>query len=153
MLTHSPATRSYPIATISMNAAFALLRAAIDEARSRDLAISAAIIDAGGSLKAFTRMDGAELLTIELATDKAWTALSFTMPTHTWSALIAEDASVAALAGRGRVVAVGGGIAILDGGAKVGAIGISGGTAEQDRAIAEAALEAWRVPPSGAGAN
>ena len=134
-------SKTFPTASISSAAALALLEAA--RAASRDLGIDAtiAITDAAGHLKAFERADTARFLTIDVAIDKAWTAASFGLGTHVWATIVGQ-AEVAQLAHRPRLVAVGGGLPIVDDGRVVGGIGISGGNAQQDRAAAEIALKA-----------
>jgi uncharacterized protein GlcG (DUF336 family) len=132
---------TYATASISRDAAHALVAAA--EAASRDLGIrvTIAVTDAGGHLSALTRHDGAPFLSVDVAIDKAWTAASFGLPTHVWADVIANP-QLAQLAHRPRLVAVGGGVPIVSQGRVVGGIGISGGDAVQDRQAAEAALKA-----------
>jgi hypothetical protein len=50
-----------------------------------------AVVDDGGVLKAFSRMDGAALLSVQVAQDKAYTAVGFSMPTHAWHDFIKDD--------------------------------------------------------------
>ena len=132
---------TFATASISRDAAQALLAAA--EAASRDIgiAVTIAVTDAGGHLAALTRHDGAPFLTVNVAIDKAWTASSFGLATHVWSDVIANP-QVAQLAHQPRLVAVGGGVPIVVAGRVVGGIGISGGNAQQDRDAAEIALKA-----------
>ncbi len=79
-------------------------------------------------------------LTAEVAIDKAWTAASCGVATHDWNRYI-TDPKVAPLANVPRLMPVGGGNPIKDGGKLVGGIGVSGGNAQQDQDIAEAALK------------
>ena len=132
---------TFATASISRDAAQALIGAA--EAASRDIgiAVTIAVTDAGGHLAALTRHDGAPFLTVNVAIDKAWTASSFGLATHVWSDVIANP-QVAQLAHQPRLVAVGGGVPIVVAGRVVGGIGISGGNAAQDRQAAEIALKA-----------
>ena len=123
---------------------------------------AAAVTDAGGHLTVFERMDGGPLLTGEVAINKAWTAASYGVATHDWNRYVA-DSKVAPLANIPRLMPVGGGNPVKDGGKLVGGIGVSGGNAQQDQDIAEAALNslgfdvadavAWSHPvASGTGA-
>ena len=100
-----------------------------------------AILDDGGNLVAFNRMDKAPILCIEMAQNKAYTAL-FGVPTEEFFKFIAGDPSL--LAGvpmQARVAAYGGGIPIMVGGEIVGAIGVSGAPSVQDDiACAQAAV-------------
>ena len=99
-----------------------------------------AVADAGGHLTAFERMDGAPFLTGEVAINKAWAAASYGVVTHDWNRYVA-DPKVAPLANIPRLMPVGGGNPVKDGGKLVGGIGVSGGNAQQDQDIAEAALK------------
>src|SRR3990170_5206960 len=68
-------------AGLTLAAARAMVAAAVEAARPERIPISVAVVDAGAQLVAFERMDGADLVTITLAQDKAWTALVNRMPT------------------------------------------------------------------------
>jgi uncharacterized protein GlcG (DUF336 family) len=87
-----------------------------------------AIVDESGVLKAFSRMDGATLLSVQVAQDKAYTAVGFGMPSDGWYDFIKDDPplSAGATAGIDRLVVFGGGFPIEIDGARVGAIGLSG---------------------------
>lgn len=128
-----------PTATISLEAAQALLAEARRACAARGFAATIAITDAGGHLRAFERADAAPFLTAEVAINKAWTAASFGMSTHQWNQYMAEPA-VAPLAHHPRLMPVGGGVSIFYEGRLVGGIGISGGSAAQDHEAAEEAL-------------
>jgi len=132
---------TFATASVSREAARALLDAATAASRDLGIAVTIAITDAGGHLAALARDDGAPFLSVNVAIDKAWTATSFGLATHTWADVIA-DPQVAQLAHQRRLVAVGGGLPIVSAGRVVGGIGISGGNAAQDRQAAEAALKA-----------
>jgi uncharacterized protein GlcG (DUF336 family) len=101
------------------------------------------VTDASGTLAAFLRMPNAFLHSIEIAIDKAYTAASFGFPTSQWSEVLAGDEALKlGLPLRPRLVIFGGGLPIAEGGQCIGAIGVSGGSAEQDEACARAALKA-----------
>ena len=112
-------------------------------ARARELGVSenVAILDDGGNLKAFSRMDGAPILCIEMAQNKAYTAL-FGVSTQDFFDFIQGDPSLlAGIPTLARVAAWGGGFPIKVNGEVVGAIGLSGGpTVENDVDCARAAL-------------
>ena len=131
---------TFATASVSREAAQALLGAATAASRELGIAVTIAITDAGGHLTALARDDGAPFLSVNVAIDKAWTAASFGLPTHTWADVIA-DPQVAQLAHQPRLVAVGGGLPLVSAGRVVGGIGISGGNAAQDRQAAETALK------------
>jgi len=126
-------------ATISLEAAQALLEQARRASAARGFAATIAITDAGGHLRAFERSDAAPFLTANVAIDKAWTAASFGMATQQWNQYMAEPA-VAPLANHPRLMPVGGGVPIFHEGQLVGGIGISGGSSAQDHEAAEEAL-------------
>jgi uncharacterized protein GlcG (DUF336 family) len=99
-------------------------------------------------LAAFLRMPGAPLHSVDIAIDKAYTAVSFGLPTHQWTDVL-QSHSVAVQQGlvlRPRFVAFGGGLPIVEGTERIGAIGVSGGSEAQDQAIAQAALDALGLP-------
>jgi len=126
-------------ATISLEAAQALLTEARRACSSRGFSATIAITDAGGHLRAFERADTAPFLTVGVATDKAWTAAAFGMTTHQWNQYMADPA-VAGLAHHPRLTPVGGGVPIILDGRLLGGIGISGGTSVQDHEAAKEAL-------------
>lgn len=126
-------------AEISHEAAGTLVRKAIEAGRKRNLAVAVAVVDNGGNLKAFERDDGCAFLPAEIACDKAWTAVSFGYPTHSWNELIA-DKNIAPLVSHPRLTAVGGGYPVKLGGQIVGGIGVSGGNYADDMEIAQQAL-------------
>ena len=134
-------THTFATASITQDAARALIAAANAASRDIGIKVTIAVTDAGGHLAALTRDDGAPFLSVDVAIDKAWTATLFGLPTHVWSDVIANP-QVAQLAHRPRLVAVGGGVPIVVDGRVVGGIGISGGNAQQDRDAAEIALRA-----------
>ena len=127
--------------SISREAAQRLVGAARTACADLGIDVTIAVTDAGGHLKALDRADRAPFLTVDVAIDKAWTAASFGLGTHVWNGIVATPAA-AQLAHRPRLVAVGGGCAVVHEGRVVGGIGISGGTAQQDQDAAEAALRA-----------
>jgi len=128
--------------SISDEIADAMISEAIKKARELGIRVSVAIVDDGGELKAFKRMDGAPILTIQIAIDKAWTAVSFGIPTHEWYNFIKDNPPLAmGLPKIPRLIIFGGGFPIRYKGQIIGGIGVSGGTAEQDIEIAKHALK------------
>jgi uncharacterized protein GlcG (DUF336 family) len=132
--------KSIPTASISLQAATALIEAALAAARTIGIEATVAVTDATGNLRALQRTDSAPFLTVDVAIDKAWTAASFGYATHVWNDYVTSDPKVAPLAYRPRMVAVGGGYPIRENGKLIGGIGISGGTYQQDQDAAETAL-------------
>lgn len=134
--------KSYATATITRNAAAALVEAALEAVAGIGIEMAVAVTDNAGNLKTFGRTDGAPFLTGDVAPGKAWTAASYGIPTHVWNAYLTGDPKVAQLAHIPRLMPVGGGYPVKEAGTVVGAIGVSGGTWQQDQDIAEAALKA-----------
>lgn len=129
---------------ISLDTANAILTACLEEARRLGVLVSAAIVDDGGHLKAFVRMDGAEVAGPTLAPDKAYTALAHRTPTHELAVQAAPGGPLFGLHanGGGRYVIFGGGMPIVVHGRVVGAVGVSGAAVDQDVACARAGLAA-----------
>jgi uncharacterized protein GlcG (DUF336 family) len=106
-----------------------LCAAALSAAAEDGLLVSAAVVDAGGNLVAFARMDGAEIAGVVLAPDKAYTAVANSAPTHELAEAAAPGGPLFGLhaAAQGRFVVFGGGIPIRDAaGTITGGIGVSG---------------------------
>ena len=131
--------RALATASGTHSAAAALGAAARAAATELGIEVAVAVTDAGGHLTAFERTDGAPFLTGEVAIAKAWTAASYGVATHVWNGYLA-DPKVAPLANVPGLMPVGGGNPVKDGGKLVGGIGVSGGSAQQDQDVAEAAL-------------
>ncbi len=131
-------------ASISSEAARRLITAAEAKAAELGKPFVTAVVDDGGVLKALSRMDGAPLLSVQVAQDKAYTAVGFALPTHGWHDFIKDDPPLAAGAPSGidRLVVFGGGYPIVVADQLVGGIGVSGGHYSEDMQVAEAALAA-----------
>lgn len=140
----SPAPVAAPKPIVTLAGARAALDAAIAHATARGWAVCIAVCDPGGNPVVSARMDGAPLLSMQIAVDKAWTVANFGgLPTHEWWGLIEDDpALVHGITQTPRLVVFGGGIPLLAAGALVGAIGVSGGSAAEDREVAEAGAAA-----------
>lgn len=127
--------------SITAAAAAALLDAAEEAARRLGIAVTIAVVDEAGVLKAFRRMDGAAMLGVELAVDKAYTAVAFGIPTHAWFDLVKDEPPLLhGIVKTRRLIVFGGGYPLQVAAGVAGGIGISGGSAAQDMAIARAAL-------------
>ncbi len=101
-----------------------------------------AVVDGGGGLLAHIRMDGAWLGSVDIAINKAWTARAFDASTEDLARLTQSGQPGFGLntTNDSRVVIFGGGIPIKVDGMVVGAVGASGGSVEQDIAVARAAV-------------
>ena len=136
---------------MSLSLAARMTEAAVTRAGELGAVVSAAVVDAGGHLVHFQRMDRAEIAGPTLAVDKAYTAVAHRAATTDLTALAAPGGPLAGLHanGGGRYVVFGGGLPCWSGdapaGVVVGGIGVSGGTTEQDVACAEAGLAVFRT--------
>jgi uncharacterized protein GlcG (DUF336 family) len=139
---------TFPKASITTEAAHRIVAGAEAEASEMGTPMVIAVVDDGGVLKAFSRMDGAALLSVQVAQDKAYTAVGFGMPTHGWHDFIKDDPPLAdgAPDGIDRLVIFGGGYPIKVDDQVVGAIGVSGGHYSEDQQVAEAGLQAIGAP-------
>jgi uncharacterized protein GlcG (DUF336 family) len=129
---------------VGLDLALAMLAGVREEAEARSVAMGAAVVDLGGRVVAALRMDGAQLPALDLAIDKAYTAVSFGHPTEFWAASTRPDGSDWGLSTTlgGRIVVFAGGLPIHAGGALAGGLGVSGSASSVDRACAEAGLRA-----------
>ena len=127
--------------SISSELAQKMVAEALAKAKEIGVTENVAILDDGGNLKAFGRMDGAPILCIEMAQNKAYTAL-FGVSTQEFFKFIQSDPSLlAGIPTLARIAAWGGGFPIKVNGEVVGAIGVSGAPAVQnDVDCARAAL-------------
>ncbi|MDP7732965.1 GlcG/HbpS family heme-binding protein [Mycobacterium sp. TY813] len=103
-----------------------------------------AVVDAGGNLVAHARMDGAWIGSVDIAINKAYTARALDVSTEELAADAAPGNQFYGIhaSNHGRIMIFAGGIPVQQGGQIVGAVGVSGGTGEQDKTVAQAAAEA-----------
>ena len=127
---------------ITLELAAQMTQAAIDRAAAIGAVVSAAVVDRGGHLVHFQRMDKAEIAGPTLAVDKAFTAVAHRIETADLAALTQPGADLWGLQanGGGRYVVFGGGVPCWYDGLVVGAVGVSGGTADEDADCARAGL-------------
>ncbi len=129
--------------TLTAEAAKKLVAAAEKKASELKKPMVIAVCDESGNLKEFTRMDNAPLLSVQIAQDKAYTAISFGIATHEWFEFIKDDPPLlAGIVHTPRLVVFGGGYPVSIDGQVVGGIGVSGGHYSEDMQVAEAALKA-----------
>ncbi|KAA5607065.1 heme-binding protein [Roseospira marina] len=122
-----------------------LAEAAEAEGRTMGVPIVVAVVDAAGGLMLLHRMDGALPASTELAANKAFTAVQFRMATHELGALAQPGQPLYGVGAshQGRIVLFGGGYPCRAGETLIGGLGISGGTVDEDMAIATQALRAF----------
>jgi len=131
-------------AVLTLDVARKLIEVGEEEARSRGLALSFAVVDAAGHVIAVGRMDDADWITPEVALGKAWTAAAFRAPSDEQGRkakdLVAFAGSISA-ATRGRYTPQIGGLPIAIDGAPAGAMGASGATGAEDQEVVGSAIE------------
>lgn len=130
---------------LSLELARQAIQASEAEASKHDLSVVIAVVDTAGQLIALERMDNAQLGSLAVAQDKAVSAALYRRPTKEFQdKLTSGGGALPILALRG-AVPLNGGIPILIDGRVVGAIGVSGGTSDQDGLVAKTGLE--RITP------
>jgi len=122
---------------ISLERAQAAIAAAVAEAKKHDWKMNVAVVDSGGHLVAFQRMDGAQLASIRIAEHKARAAASFRRETKVFENAVQLD-HFNYLMTLDAMIASRGGIPLLEAGKLIGAIGCSGGTGSQDEVVGKA---------------
>jgi uncharacterized protein GlcG (DUF336 family) len=131
------------MADITQAQADAVLAAAREAAKDNGTAMNIAVVDAGGNLKAFTRMDGAWLGSIDISIKKARTARYFDMSTGSIGELSQPGGPLFNIeVSNGGLITFPGGVPLSIDGEIIGAIGVSGSTVENDHAVASAGAEA-----------
>ena len=129
---------------VPIEKALTMIRAGHAKAAELDIPVSVAVVDEGGRLIAFGRMDLARPMSVDIGINKAYTAASFQMPTNQLAAVAGQSWFQSMIvSSQGKIMAVGGGLPVLDGPQVVGAVGVSGGTEEQDHDCCRAAVEAY----------
>ena len=129
---------------ITSTQARAIIAAAEAQAKTIGVPVNIAVLDAGAHLKAFGRMDGAVLGSIDVATSKARTAVLFGIPSDAVWEYCKPGAPAPGLErSNGGLTTFGGGFPLFDGaGAMIGGVGVSGGAVAQDVEIAKAGAAA-----------
>jgi uncharacterized protein GlcG (DUF336 family) len=121
---------------------------AAGEAKAREIGqpMNIAVVDAGTNLKAFIRMDGAWLGSIDIAINKAFTSKAFDITTQDLgkNSQPGDQFFGIHVSNHDRVMIFAGGIPLKVNGEIVGAVGVSGGSGEQDQSVAEAAASVCR---------
>jgi uncharacterized protein GlcG (DUF336 family) len=134
----------HPQPTVTAEAAQAIIASAVAKAQELNQAFSITILDVSGNLKAFHSMDGAPLLSLSIAKDKAYTAIGYRIPSHQWYDLVKDDPalSLGVPGSIDRLIILGGGYPLVVDNTVIGAIGVSGGHYKDDMQVAEAGLKA-----------
>ena len=131
---------------VTLDDARRVIAAAEKKAVEMDQPQNIAVADAGGHLVAHVRMDGAWMGSIDISIKKAFTARAFDIATKDLAALSQPGKPFFGIhaSNDGRVMIFAGGVPLKRDGKVMGAIGVSGGTGEQDQAVAEAGAAAFK---------
>ena len=121
-----------------------VIAAAEKKAAEIRVPMNIAVVDDGNNLTAFARMDGAWLGSIDIAQNKAYTARAFDMETKVLGSVSQPNQPLFGIhaSNGGRLIIFAGGIPLVRNGTVIGAIGVSGGSVEQDQEVAEAGVKA-----------
>ena len=132
------------MATLTLADATQITEAARAHAAGLGTPVTITVVDGGGNVRTQTRMDGARFGTLNVSANKAFTAAAFGAPTKVLTDLVQPGAPLFGFADAmgGRFVSFAGGIPLVRDDEVIGAIGISGGSVDQDQAIADAGATA-----------
>jgi len=130
---------------LNLEAAKKVVAGAEAKAKAIGVPMNIAVVDVGGNLVAFERMDKAWLGSINIAMNKAFTAVAFNMTTEDLGKASQPEQSLFGIhaSNNGRLIIFGGGIPLRKGDELVGAIGVSGGAVTADIEVAEAGVKAF----------
>ena len=129
--------------SILMEAATVVAQAAIEKAKELNIGISVCVVDSSAIEIVCLRMNNSFLPSMDIAKDKAYTSGGFGFPTMQWKDILEGNAQLqAGIAARPHVVTFGGGLPIMEGEEMIGAIGVSGGSEEEDILCAQAGVDA-----------
>lgn len=130
---------------ITLEEAQQIVSAAAQKAEEIGQPMNVAVMDGGANLKAFARMEKAWLASIDIAINKAYTSVALEVPTGDLAEMTQPGQPLYGIdaTNNGRIVIFGGGIPLTRDGEVVGAIGVSGGSVDQDEEVAQAGLQAF----------
>lgn len=133
------------VESIPLQTAKELIEAAEEKADEIDNPMVITVANSEGNLIAQHRMDGGWLASVSISKNKAYTSAALEMPTHELAEPSEPGNSLYGLqtTDDSQIVIFGGGYPLEEDGEVVGAVGVSGGAVEQDREVAEAAVEQW----------
>jgi len=121
-----------------------MIQAAHKRAAELDIAVTAVVVDESGRLVALGRMDRARPITTDIATNRAFTAASFQQPTQDLAGVSGQAwFQSLVVSSSGRITPGAGAIPVSEGGRVIGAVGVAGGTDQQDQQCCEAAAGAY----------
>jgi uncharacterized protein GlcG (DUF336 family) len=125
---------------IVLDRAEAAITAAVTEAKKHNWKLNVAVVDSGGNLVAFQRMDGAQLASVQVSEHKARASVNFRRETKVFEDAVQVKGLLYVTTLDG-MIASRGGIPLVEGGKLIGAIGCSGGTGSQDEVVCRVGAE------------
>lgn len=130
---------------VTLDVAKQLVTAAEEKAEEIEVPMCIAVMDEGANLVAFHRMDDALLASVSISQNKAYSSVTLKLDTETVWEVSQPGESLYGIGDTndGRIITFGGGIPLEVDGNVVGAVGVSGGSVEEDVSVAEAAVEAF----------
>lgn len=119
-----------------------MAEAAAAKAVEIDVPMVIVVVDAAGNMVLYNRMEDSLLASMDIAANKAYTAVALKMSTDAAAPLAKEDGQLFGIAScdKGRMVVFGGGFPIFEDGKIIGGIGVSGGSVDEDMSVAKAGL-------------
>jgi uncharacterized protein GlcG (DUF336 family) len=132
---------------VTLSDARRVIAAAENKAREIGQPMNVAVVDAGGNLVSHVRMDGAWIGSIDISINKAFTARAFDLSTEELGKNSQPGQQFFGIhaSNHGRIMIFAGGVPLKDGASVVGAIGVSGGSGNQDHAVANAGATAFKT--------
>ena len=133
------------ISTLTLAEARSVIAAGEKKASELGIPYNIAVVDAGGALIAHARMDGAWIGSIDISINKAFTSRAFDIATKDLAQHSQSGGQFFGIhvSNHGRIMIFAGGVPLKRGGKVVGAVGVSGGSGEQDQIVAQAAADAF----------
>jgi uncharacterized protein GlcG (DUF336 family) len=130
---------------ITLEEAQQIVSAAAQKAEEIGQPMNVAVMDGGANLKAFARMEKAWLASIDIAINKAYTSVALEVPTGDLAEMTQPGQPLYGIdaTNNGRIVIFGGGIPLTRDGEVVGAVGVSGGSVDQDEEVAQAGVQVF----------
>ena len=131
-------------APITLEQAKKVMAGAEAEAKKNNWGMAIIILDTGGHPVMMQRLDGTQLGSIEVAKDKAWSAVAFRRPTKAFEDAVSQAGANLRLLRLTGANPIEGGIPLMGDGKIIGSIGVSGGTAPQDGQVPKAGVDALK---------
>lgn len=137
--------KTQPIATITLAAAKKMAATVEAKAHEINVPVVFSVVDHGGNALLTQRMDEAFITSCDISLNKAYTACCLRQGTHEITDVVQPGTSLYGLqlTNQQRIVIFGGGLPVISNGKTIGAVGVSGGTVEQDMLLAQSALNCF----------